>query len=69
MGLLRIIQCLIKSDTDDLTLMKKIMMLAQREGPNVATIPVMTILNQIILRSYPCAMHFLEDNFYSPVFR
>jgi hypothetical protein len=49
--------------------MKKIMMLAQREGPNVATIPVMTILNQIILRSYPCAMHFLEDNFYSPVFR
>jgi len=68
-GILRIIQCLIKSDTDDATLMKKIMMLAQRDGPNVETIPLMTIPNQVILRSYPCAMHSLEDNLYSPVFR
>lgn len=68
-GLLRIIQWMIKSDTDDVKLMKKIMMLAQRDGPNVETIPLMTIPNQIILKSYPCAMHFLEDNFYSPVFR
>ena len=68
-GLLRIIQCLIKNDTDNVKLTKKIMMLAQRDGPNVETIPLMTIPNQVIIKSYLCAMHFLEDNFYSPVFR
>ena len=49
-GLLGIIQCLIKSDTDDVKLMKKIMMLAQRDRPNVETIPLMTIPNQVILK-------------------
>jgi hypothetical protein len=48
-------------------LTKKIMMLVQRDGPNVETIPLMTIPNQVIPNGYPCAMHFLEDNFYSPV--
>ena len=50
-------------------LMKKIMILLQRDGPNVETIPLMTISNQVILRGYPCAMRFLEDNFYSPALR
>jgi hypothetical protein len=46
-----------------------IMILAQTDGSTALTIPLMTVANKVILKTDPCAIHFLGDKFHSPVFR
>jgi hypothetical protein len=47
----------------------KITMLAQTGGPTMLTVPLMAVANKVILITNLCAINFLADEFYSPVFR